>query len=243
MTRKDTCTPVFIAALFAIAKTWKQPKCPSTEEWIKKMWYIYTMEPGPGPPASFGAATLADVGRCAHPVATSRPPPRRFTAVATPTKIPLEVRHRHARRPWAGAARPSRFGVLPLCQTPRPLAGSVTRRVTGRGDLAERSAGSPLAANLRGSERQVHPARQDPGLTSSLPTPGVCPAARRRPAPRVAASCPAHRRAGSPPSPRPPKYCSKFDIATLTDRGPVQPDPRGSASPRCARRRRRRAVR
>ena len=42
--RKDPCTPVFIAALFTIAKTWKQPKCPSTEEWIKKMWYIYTME-------------------------------------------------------------------------------------------------------------------------------------------------------------------------------------------------------
>ena len=35
---------MFIAVLFAIAKTWKQPKCPSTEEWIKKMWYIYTME-------------------------------------------------------------------------------------------------------------------------------------------------------------------------------------------------------
>ena len=33
-----------IAALFTIAKTWKQPKCPSTEEWIKKMWYIYTVE-------------------------------------------------------------------------------------------------------------------------------------------------------------------------------------------------------
>ena len=38
--QKDTCTPVFIAALFTIAKTWKQPKCPSTGEWIK-MWYIY----------------------------------------------------------------------------------------------------------------------------------------------------------------------------------------------------------
>ena len=34
---------MFIAALFRIARTWKQPKCPSTEEWIKKMWYIYTM--------------------------------------------------------------------------------------------------------------------------------------------------------------------------------------------------------
>ena len=38
--QKDTCTPVFIAALFAIARTRKPPKCPSVEEWIKKMWYI-----------------------------------------------------------------------------------------------------------------------------------------------------------------------------------------------------------
>ena len=42
--QKDVCTPMFIAALFTVAKTWKQPKCPSTDEWIKKMWYIYTME-------------------------------------------------------------------------------------------------------------------------------------------------------------------------------------------------------
>ena len=42
--RKDTCTPIFIAALFTIARTWKQPKCPKTHEWIKKKWYIYTME-------------------------------------------------------------------------------------------------------------------------------------------------------------------------------------------------------
>ena len=42
--RKDTCTPMFITALFTTAKTWKQPKCPSTEEWIKKMGYRYTME-------------------------------------------------------------------------------------------------------------------------------------------------------------------------------------------------------
>ena len=41
---KVICTPMFIAALFTIAKTWKQSKCPSTDEWIKKMWYIYTME-------------------------------------------------------------------------------------------------------------------------------------------------------------------------------------------------------
>ena len=42
--RKDTCTPVFIAALFTIARTWKQPRCPSTDEWIKERWYLYTME-------------------------------------------------------------------------------------------------------------------------------------------------------------------------------------------------------
>ena len=42
--QKNTCTPMFIAALFTIARSWKQPKCPSTGEWIKKLWYIYTME-------------------------------------------------------------------------------------------------------------------------------------------------------------------------------------------------------
>ena len=41
---KDTCTPMFIAELFTIARSWKQPKCPSTDKWIEKMWYIYTME-------------------------------------------------------------------------------------------------------------------------------------------------------------------------------------------------------
>ena len=42
--QKESSTTMFIAALFTIAKTWKQHKCPSTEEWIKKMWPIYTME-------------------------------------------------------------------------------------------------------------------------------------------------------------------------------------------------------
>ena len=42
--QKESCTTMFTAALFTIARTWKQPKCPSTDEWIKKMWYIYTME-------------------------------------------------------------------------------------------------------------------------------------------------------------------------------------------------------
>ena len=41
---KDRCIPMFITALFTIAKNWKQPKCPSVDEWIKKMWYIYKME-------------------------------------------------------------------------------------------------------------------------------------------------------------------------------------------------------
>ena len=40
---KDTCTPVFTAALFTKARTWKQPRCPSTDEWIK-MWHVYTVE-------------------------------------------------------------------------------------------------------------------------------------------------------------------------------------------------------
>ena len=40
----ETCTTMFIAALFTIARTWKQPKCPSTDEWIKKMWHTYTMQ-------------------------------------------------------------------------------------------------------------------------------------------------------------------------------------------------------
>ena len=42
--QKDSCTPIFTAALFTIARSWKQPKCPMTDKWIKKMWYIYTME-------------------------------------------------------------------------------------------------------------------------------------------------------------------------------------------------------
>ena len=43
-TEKDTCTPVFIAALFIIDGTWKQPKCPFTDEWIKNLWCICTIE-------------------------------------------------------------------------------------------------------------------------------------------------------------------------------------------------------
>ena len=42
--QKESCTTVYIAALFTIARTWKQPTCPLTDEWIKKMWHTYTME-------------------------------------------------------------------------------------------------------------------------------------------------------------------------------------------------------
>ena len=42
--QKDTCTPMFIAALFIIARTWTQPRCPSPDEWIRKLWHIYTTE-------------------------------------------------------------------------------------------------------------------------------------------------------------------------------------------------------
>ena len=41
---RDTCTLLFIASLFTIARTWKQPICPSADEWIRKLWYMYTME-------------------------------------------------------------------------------------------------------------------------------------------------------------------------------------------------------
>ena len=41
---RDTCTPMFIAALFTVVRTWKQPRCPLTDEWIRKSWYIYTVK-------------------------------------------------------------------------------------------------------------------------------------------------------------------------------------------------------
>jgi hypothetical protein len=44
MFNKDTCSTMFITALFIITRSWKEPRCPTTEEWIQKMWYIHTME-------------------------------------------------------------------------------------------------------------------------------------------------------------------------------------------------------
>ena len=42
--QKESCTTMFVVALFTIARTWQQPKCPKTDEWTKKMWHIYTMQ-------------------------------------------------------------------------------------------------------------------------------------------------------------------------------------------------------
>ena len=55
--QKDTCTPMFTAALFTTARTQKKSKCPSTEEWVKKMWYLYTME-------YYSAIKRNEVGSC-----------------------------------------------------------------------------------------------------------------------------------------------------------------------------------
>ena len=43
-TERNVCTPMFITTLFIIARTWKQPRCPSADKWLRKLWYIYTME-------------------------------------------------------------------------------------------------------------------------------------------------------------------------------------------------------
>ena len=66
MTRKDTCTPMFIAALFTIAKTWKHPKCPLTDKWIKKMWYIYTFILGHKKEQNNGICSNMDATRDSH---------------------------------------------------------------------------------------------------------------------------------------------------------------------------------
>ena len=66
---KDTCTPMFIAAVFIIARTWKQPRCPSADEWIRKLWYIYTMEYS----VQFGCSVVSDSWQ-PHESQHSRPP-------------------------------------------------------------------------------------------------------------------------------------------------------------------------
>ena len=65
----DTCTPMFIAALGIIARTWKQPRCPSADEWTRKLWYIYTMEYS----VQFSCSVMSDSLR-PHESQHARPP-------------------------------------------------------------------------------------------------------------------------------------------------------------------------
>ena len=76
---KNTCTPLFTVALFTIARTWKQPRCPLTDEWIKKLWYIYTM----GYSVQVSSVTqscpgLCDPMNCKHARPTCPSPTPRF---------------------------------------------------------------------------------------------------------------------------------------------------------------------
>ena len=67
----DTCTPMFIAALFTIARTWKQPRCPSADKWIRKLWYIYTVEDS----VQFSSVTQSCPTVCdPHELQHTRPP-------------------------------------------------------------------------------------------------------------------------------------------------------------------------
>ena len=67
--KRDTCTPMFIAALFIIARTWKQPRRPSADEWIRKLWYIYTVEYS----VQFSSSVVSDPLR-PHESQHTRPP-------------------------------------------------------------------------------------------------------------------------------------------------------------------------
>ena len=65
---KDTCIPLFIVALFTIDRTWRQPRCPSTDEWLKKLCYIYTVEYSVSSVQSLSPClTLCDLMNCSTP--------------------------------------------------------------------------------------------------------------------------------------------------------------------------------
>ena len=66
---RDTCTPIFIAALFIIPRTWKQPRCPSADYWIRNLWYIYTVEYS----VQFSCSVMSDSLR-PHESQHARPP-------------------------------------------------------------------------------------------------------------------------------------------------------------------------
>ena len=62
--QKESCTKMFLAALFTIARTWKQPKCPSSDEWVKKMWYTYLLDLGPCRVCTVPSTQKASLNMC-----------------------------------------------------------------------------------------------------------------------------------------------------------------------------------
>ena len=102
---KETCTPLFISALFKIARTWKQPRCPLTDEWIKKLWYIYTMKYS----VQFSRSVMSDSLQ-PHELQHARPP--------CPSPTP-GVYSTHAHR-VGDAIQPSHTLSSPLLLPPIP---------------------------------------------------------------------------------------------------------------------------
>ena len=80
----DTCTPMFTAARFIIPRTWKQPRCPSADEWIRKLWYIYTMEYS----VQFSCSVVSNSLR-PHELQHARPPCPSPTPGIHPKPCPL----------------------------------------------------------------------------------------------------------------------------------------------------------
>ena len=105
---RDTCTPMFIATLFIIARTWKQPRCPSADEWIRKLWYIYIMEYS----VQFSSVQLLSHVRLCNPMNRSTP------GLPVHHKLP-EFTQTHAHQ-VSGAIQPSHPLSSPSPPAPNP---------------------------------------------------------------------------------------------------------------------------
>ena len=113
---RDTCTPMFITALFTIARTWKQPTCPSTDEWIK-LWYIHTMEYS----VQFSLSVVSD---------SLRPHGLQHTGLPCPSPTPvhhqlLQLAQTHVHR-VGDAIQPLSSSVIPFSPSLQsfPISGS-----------------------------------------------------------------------------------------------------------------------
>ena len=106
---KGTCTPVFTVALFTITRTWKQPRCPLTDEWIKKLWYIYTMDYS----VQFSRSVMSDSLR-PHESQHARPPCPSPTPGVHPDSRPSSQ--------WCHSAISS--SVIPFSSCPQSLPAS-----------------------------------------------------------------------------------------------------------------------